>query len=579
LDENGNLNPDNSINTELLQNREVEAAMMYKILRGITMNGGKMFPTILVKDHEFIEELKSGEDVVFFTQLFTDWDFIFRVVPARGNVIYYRLLRTNSISRQQLSYDFNVLERLSVMKYLEMQLVKVKYDYRKNFIRSKILAQSGFISRFINQHKDLRSQVYADVIKSKLTSFPYHIYNENKAKTLVASYCFPPYVDTSGTVVAKRIRVMGELVDVIYNKMDTRRAINHTLSLIANEFIDKKFEVDTPTTFSEWKGMGEFVERGLKIIDAQVAMKGHYKKVYSRAMWPASHFLAFAYKIRNRKVEWTAEFSDPLLYNIQGKERIIKITDNEFIARIKQEVNRIHANCPDNDNLFFWCEYLPFLFADKIVFTNENQKKYMLDRFPVREIKSVVLEKCTVSHQPVLPEMFYQIQKSDYTLDDSFVNLAYFGAFYQTRKLNELVEALEVMDNQEREKLKIHIFTDNPEEFRKEIKGTPLESVFCIGPYAGFFEFLNLTTKFDCLIVNDAATKHVKEINPYLPSKLSDYLGSGTPIWGLCEEGSVLSGSDIAYKSPIGDVIATRNMLLQILSDKKEQKQLLKINN
>ena len=41
-----------------------------------------------------------------------------------------------------------------------------------------------------------------------------------------------------------------------------------------------------------------------------------------------------------------------------------------------------------------------------------------------------------------------------------------------------------------------------------------------------FFEFLNLTTKFDCLIVNDANTKDYKEINPYLPSKLSDYLGS-----------------------------------------------------
>jgi glycosyltransferase involved in cell wall biosynthesis len=575
VDENGNLNPNNVINNQIVQHSRVETTEMHKLTTGNTMSGCKMFPTILVKGHPFIEELKSGEDVVLFTQLLTDWDFIFQVVPPHKNVIYYRLFSSNSMSRRPLSYEFNVLERIAVLTHLEKQLLKVEYPHRINLIKSKISAQSGFIRRFLEQNEDLRWKVYADIIKSKLVNFPFHIFNENKAKTLVVSYCFPPYVDTSGTVVAKRIRSEGELVDVIYNKMDKKRAISHNLSLIANEFIDRKFELDTITAFSDWDGIEKFVVRGLKIINGQISKKGHYEKVYSRAMWPASHFLAYAYKVQNPEVKWIAEFSDPLIFDIHGRERMVRITNSDFLSDIKNELRRRNAPIADSDNLFFWCEYLPFVFADKIIFTNENQKQYMLNRFPIQAIKSLVLEKCTVKPQPTLPEMFYHMHESEYFIDHAFVNLAYFGAFYDTRKLNELVKAVEEMDDGEREKLKIHIFTDKPDEFSNEIKGTPLASVFCIGPYVDYFQFLNLTTKFDCLIVNDAATKHVKEINPYLPSKISDYLGSGVSIWGLCEEGSILSRLDIAYKSPIGDVMATKKMLTEIILNKEEQKRLV----
>jgi hypothetical protein len=74
-----------------------------------------------------------------------------------------------------------------------------------------------------------------------------------------------------------------------------------------------------------------------------------------------------------------------------------------------------------------------------------------------------------------------------------------------------------------------------------------------------------LTTKFDCLIVNDAHKKG--EINPYLPSKVSDYLGSGTDIWALYEENSTLSKLDLKYKSINGDIESTKKTLKQIIKD------------
>ena len=67
-------------------------------------------------------------------------------------------------------------------------------------------------------------------------------------------------------------------------------------------------------------------------------------------------------------------------------------------------------------------------------------------------------------------------------------------------------------------------------------------------------EFLNLTTQFDVLVVNDAATTAHHEVNPYLPSKVADYRGSGTPVWAICEPGSVLATLDFEHRSDLGDV-------------------------
>ncbi len=571
IDENGNLDPNNKVNQEILRHRVVQATSMQKLIRGITMSGGKMFPTIMVKDHLFDEALRNGEDVVYFTQLFSNWDFKFKVARPRKKVIYYRLIRSNSMSRQKLSYQFNILERIEVLKHLQKQFDKAEYEHRKSFIDLKMKAQVGFIRQYLKKYEDQRQNVYNDIIKAKLINFPYSMFNNRKGKKLVAAYCFPPYVDTSGVVVSKRIRMDGEIIDVIYNKMDTRRAINHNLSLIANEYIDEKFELDTPTTFSEWQGMNDYMDRGLEIIMKQVEKKGHYKKIYSRAMWPASHFLAYTYKMQHKKAQWTAEFSDPVIYNIHGQERKGNITNKDFLEMIKKELEKKKLPFYKSENIYFWCEYLCYAFADTILFTNENQKQYMLDRFPIQEIKPMVLEKHITSPHPVLDNMFYHIHESDYNIENKYVNLAYFGAFYQTRKLNELVKAVEELDEGDRDLIKIHVFTENSDMFIKEIKGSSLESVFLVNPYADFFEFLNLTKKFDCLIVNDAATKTVKEINPYLPSKLSDYLGSGTPIWGLYEEGSSLSKYDLTYKSILGDIADTKRVLEQIIKNKVKE--------
>jgi hypothetical protein len=62
----------------------------------------------------------------------------------------------------------------------------------------------------------------------------------------------------------------------------------------------------------------------------------------------------------------------------------------------------------------------------------------------------------------------------------------------------------------------------------------------------------SLTKGSRCLVVNDAATGGAHRINPCVPSNLSDYQGSGPPIWAIVEEGSVLSRTVTDHQSALG---------------------------
>jgi hypothetical protein len=293
-------------------------------------------------------------------------------------------------------------------------------------------------------------------------------------------------------------------------------------------------------------------------------MKGEYSELYSRAMFPASHFLAFEYKLKYPNVKWVAEFSDPLLYDTEGKIRYSKIEDTEFLNKI----NRILLNkgFPQyDDNLFFLCEYLPYLFADVIIFTNKNQKKYMINKFPIREITNIIEEKDQVRKHPTLEKKFYNIIETNYTLDKNYVNLAYFGRDYETRNLDDVFLALHGLKSEYQKKCRIHFFTSDVDGFNESMECNPIKENLIVNPYVDFLEFLNLTTKFDCLIVNDAYK--TSDINPYLPSKLSDYWGSGTDIWAICEEGSAMSKYNVKYKSFFGDTRSARQTLKQIIQD------------
>ena len=96
-----------------------------------------------------------------------------------------------------------------------------------------------------------------------------------------------------------------------------------------------------------------------------------------------------------------------------------------------------------------------------------------------------------------------------------------------------------------------------------------------VNTYLKYFEFLNASKEFDCLILSDANTKEYMKKNPYLASKYSDYVSSGTNIWSLYEKGSVLSeiaknSDNNVFGSELGHIEDIEKTLFELINSHKK---------
>jgi hypothetical protein len=125
--------------------------------------------------------------------------------------------------------------------------------------------------------------------------------------------------------------------------------------------------------------------------------------------------------------------------------------------------------------------------------------------------------------------------------------------------------ALRLLEPEERERIRLHVFTKPYERMSIEVLRTGLADVVRVAPYVDYLAFLNLITEFDVLLVNDLSTADLPTTNPYLPSKIFDYQGSGRAIWAIQETGSALSSLPADYVSRLGDVDDALLQLRRIL--------------
>jgi hypothetical protein len=377
---------------------------------------------------------------------------------------------------------------------------------------------------------------------------------------LYISYLFPPSNEATGITVFKRIVKNNAVVDVLQGKFD----FSNEFGRYVEHYINNRFCISVDEKHDSISFISEFVKKGMGQINSD------YKKIYSRSWLMANHFLACEYKFAHPEVFWTAEFSDPLIYDIDNNpknyDKMI-IDDEDYISKLNGQIGKLNGDFPlieNGSSAYFIAEYLVYLFSDRIIFTNENQRRIMLKQFPI-DVCSLVLDKSEIKMHPTLDEEFYNIKDADLNLDEDCINIAYFGnSYYSKRNFEGLFYAVEALNHEFKDKIRIYLFVSND----KLLKRLVPSDRFIVKKPIPYLEFLNATTKFDVLVVNDLLTSGVYEVNPYLPSKLSDYMGSGNDVWALYEKGSTLSTMDLKYKSDITDYDDCLRQLVRILDDK-----------
>ena len=98
----------------------------------ITTN--KLIPFKYIKNIKFNEKIVTGEDIEYFSRIYGKNDFEFYIVNNNEEANYYRLFRSDSESNQNISYNFNVLERLNTMECIDKTLDNIENEKMKKMI-------------------------------------------------------------------------------------------------------------------------------------------------------------------------------------------------------------------------------------------------------------------------------------------------------------------------------------------------------------------------------------------------------------------------------------------------------------
>lgn len=527
-----------------------------RLPQAISLNVGKLFPVAAARAVGYDFSLRGGSDFVFWTKAFARQQFRFRVLRDR-RACYLRTRLPGSLSRQEPSYDFSVTQRLACISSLE-SIAEAPGEVER-LTQHMVRAQYAHIRDYLRRHPEERPDVVEDVESRRLRRTAWPVVNEGAARDLALLYCFPPWVDTAGVVGARRLRERGVVVDVVCKDLDDLRERDPSLEGIAAPYVGRVAALDGRSDFASWASVEEWSTR----VFAQLEKWGtDHRSVYSRAMWVASHLVAAQYKLRHPSVHWIAEFSDPISRTIHGTSRPRVAREGPLLEELRAGLRRAGVQPPEHRETFAWAELGAYALADEVLFTNENQREYMLSYCPDPALAERVRAISTVRHHPTLPPRFYDLREPGYRLDDGRVHLGYFGAFYPTRGLTEVTGALGSLPAPVRARLQLHVFTQDPGQISQSVAEAGLADCIRVNPYVTFLDFLALTRRFDVLVVNDAdSTGHGPGDNPYLPSKLSDYLGSGTPVWAIVEPGSVMSRQPLAHVTRLGDIAAATEVL------------------
>ncbi len=518
----GTVIEDTYLNKTLRNMEEGKHSSYHSLVSVFSSFCAKLYRSVLVKEvwGEFDESLSHTEDVVFWVENINKPMGKIAVANAKSPESYCRRVTADSRSRpnRERSFAFYITDRLDLIERISKNLLEGDYtlEYRY-FVLAKIDAAINFMVRFFENECTYEEKEAAR--KLIFASDCPFINKSLFAKKEAIAFChnFAPAVDASAFVASKRLaqisKQIGEPLSwtVVCADMSKKRS----LDILWEQFYAKyqysqKNVVSDRVAFDE-ESQYNWGEQAFE------QMKDHFVPyIYSRSMWAGSHVAAWLYKKAYPETIWIAEFSDPVSMN----------TDN-----LKRQPTKIHSGSKSFLNTF-WQDIEQWVFdnADQIIFTNENQKKYMLDNNPPKS-RDAVESKAWVWHHPRISDKYANIIVADYSLDDDNINIGYFGTFYANRSAEPMFELLK------NPKVHIHIFTQVTDELKAKVK--KISDRIHLHELVSQFEVLNIASRLDYLFLNDIEFNG--EINPYLPSKLSDYLAVDTFVIALVREGTPLS--------------------------------------
>lgn len=508
--DDGTIDADTYINRALGQAGEGYYTDYLKLGSLFSSAWAKLYRTIQVTEiwGDFDESVVHTEDIIFWVEnIYKPLNKIY-TCQSDGTEALVRRLRENSMSRPnaEKQFAFYITDRVALIeRFTKALFVEDRTLNYKRFVLTKIDANIQIMLKFFRNCSLEGQNAARDIIYENDCPFINRsLFAEKKA--IAFCHNFSPASDASAYVASKRLTQIDEYIGeplnwkVICADMTKQRVKDFWWDMFYGKYHYTEKIITHGATYFNEEAQQKWGEAAFELVKNEEAAY-----IYSRSCWTGSHVAARLYKQKHPETIWIAEFSDPVYMGTDNCERPVA---KEYSGE-KKFLNT------------FWRDLERYVFdeADKIIFTNENQKIYMLD-CNAGNNRAEIEGKAIVWHHPRVSAQYASIIQSDYIMDKDRINIGYFGTFYANRSVEPIFDFLKNPN------VNIHIFTTVTEELKEKTRA--ISNRIYLHSLVSHLEFLNLAKRMDYLFLNDI--KFSGSITPYLPSKLADYLSVGTTV-------------------------------------------------
>ena len=355
-----------------------------------------------------------------------------------------------------------------------------------------------------------------------------------KDKMFVVPGSFVPFNDTVTLLTYKRLRNLDLDMDVFAFKGKTDEGIAEELK---NDNNYKKFNV-THTSDLDWAVpryypfrlpislllMNRYVDDALKEFE-----KKDYKYLYTSIVPGISHIAGYKIKKKHPEVKWYASFSDPF------KGSPYKKTDLSNKSLVYKIAFNVGAFCLYNNRY----EEVAVENADKLIFICEEQRDFTLRQYSNYE---ELLKKTIIMPLTFIPDwkMYKDIIDTPKKVNKGKKQAVHLGRLYGLRKPDAFIEALKELKEENRDlsdRIVFHQYSEIQNEDIKKIKEYGLEDLFVVHDKVSYDESIRIMKEADVLVLFDTLMPN-EPSQPYLPSKIVEYLLLKKPILGICDKNS-----------------------------------------
>ena len=354
-----------------------------------------------------------------------------------------------------------------------------------------------------------------------------------KDRMFVASGSFVPYNDTVTLLTYKRLRNLDLDIDVFCFKgkedpsllkelekdeQFKKFHLNYTTDL--NWAVPRNYPFRLPISLVYIK---KYIDDALKEFE-----KKEYKYLFTSIVPGVSHLAGLKIKQKHPEVKWIASFSDPFKNSPYKKS---DLSDRSFIYRILFNVGGYALY---NDRY----EEAAVLNADRLVFICEEQRDFTLKQYPDYEM---LLKKSVIYPLTYIPEWkMYEELLDVPEVHHTPKRAVHLGRLYGLRKIDSFLEALRELKEEDavlKDKIVFHQYSEIQAPDVKKIKEYGLEELFVLHDKVTYQESVEIMKDNDVLVLFDTLMPGA-QVQPYLPSKIVEYLMLKKPILSICDSNS-----------------------------------------